>query len=84
MRFGTAVQVRRGVVSCGVLRFGSRGTDVMGRVGYGAAGSLQWTGEIGYETERERSGRNLQRFGEAWSHPVWQSRNGPDIFGGAG
>jgi hypothetical protein len=49
MRFGTAVQVRRGVVSCGVLRFGSRGTDVMGRVGYGAAGSLQWTGEIGYE-----------------------------------
>ena len=77
-------KVGSGTVRSGLVWLGSRGTDVMGRVGYGAAGSLQWNGEMGYETERERSGRNLQRFGEAWSHPVWQSRNGPDIFGGAG
>ena len=88
-RYGTerrslAVKERLGEMRFVTARKGSRGTDVMGRVGCGAAGSLQWTGEIGYETERERSGRNLQRFGEAWSHPVWQSRNGPDIFGGAG
>ena len=84
VRSGLVWQSRIGKIRCVTARKGSRGTDVMGRVGCGAAGSLQWTGEIGYETERERSGRNLQRFGEAWSHPVWQSRNGPDIFGGAG
>jgi hypothetical protein len=55
---------RSGQARCvGIGLVGSRGTDVMGRVGYGAAGSLQWNGEMGYETERERSGRNLQRRG---------------------
>jgi hypothetical protein len=81
---GQVWQSGQGFARCGLVGPGSRGTDVMGRVGCGAAGSLQWNGEMGYETERGRSGRNLQRFGEAWSHPVWQSRNGPDIFGGAG
>ena len=75
---------RTGAVWWGVLWSGSLGHERFCLVRFGWAGSLQWTGEIGYETERERSGRNLQRFGEAWSHPVWQSRNGPDIFGGAG
>jgi len=63
-------KVGSGTVAFGPVRYGSRGTDVMGRVGCGAAGSLQWTGEIGYETERERSGRKfakvrcgLMRFG---------------------
>jgi hypothetical protein len=84
VRSGLVWQSRIGKIRCVTARKGSRGTDVMGRVGCGAAGSLQWNGEMGTETERERSGRNLQRFGEAWSHPVWQSRNGPDIFGGAG
>ena len=61
-------KVGSGTVAFGPVRYGSRGTDVMGRVGYGAAGSLQWTGEIGYETERERSGRNLQRCGGDGTH----------------
>jgi hypothetical protein len=54
-------KVGSGTVAFGPVRYGSRGTDVMGRVGCGAAGSLQWTGEIGYETERERSGRKFAK-----------------------
>ena len=61
-------KVGSGTVAFGPVRYGSRGTDVMGRVGCGAAGSLQWTGEIGYETKRERSGRNLQRRGGVVTH----------------
>ena len=88
-RYGTerrflAVKERLGEMRFVTARKGSRGTDVMGRVGCGAAGSLQWLRRRSTGNGRIGSGRNLQRFGEAWSHPVLQSRNGPDIFGGAG
>ena len=68
VRSGLVWQSRIGKIRCVTARKGSRGTDVMGRVGCGAAGSLQWNGEMGYETERERSGRNLQRRGGVVTH----------------
>ena len=37
---------RSGGVKSGTVRQGSQGTDVIGWVGYGAAGSLHWCGEV--------------------------------------
>ena len=74
-------KVGSGTVAFGPVRYGSRGTDVMGRVGYGAAGSLQWNGEMGYETERERSGRNLQRCGGDGTHVECLGSRGGDRTG---
>jgi len=47
-----AVKERLGEMRCVTARKGSRGTDVMGRVGCGAAGSVQRIGRAITGTER--------------------------------
>ena len=51
-RRGRVWQSRMGKVGSGTVGFGSRGTDVMGRVGYSAAGSVQRIGRAITGTER--------------------------------
>ena len=44
--WGEAVEAWKGENWTGKMRSRSQGTDVIGWVGYGAAGSLHWCGEV--------------------------------------
>ena len=72
-------KVGSGTVAFGPVRYGSRGTDVMGRVGCGAAGSLQWTGEEWFGGVRQ-SGSGRDVIGLDGCVLVWQSRQGAGGF----